>query len=156
MISFLHSTTIKYLHESYMMRYLFSVFFIYALICLYSCSEIIDTEIKQETLNAYFRTKWKEYCPQRGLVGGIERGITAEGDDKIVRIRHCILDERGWIDRIDYYDYSNCRGPYCINLKLYFSYYVEEWKYKICVYKWIEGEEYWEKEEPCQTLIVEL
>ena len=138
------------------MRYLFSVFLKCLLICLYSCSGEIQTENKLVIIDAYYDDKRKEYCPLPGLVGGIERGPTAEGDDKVILIRQCFINDKGWLTKVVYYDFNNCRSPNCAYVKLYYNYYEEGLKYKVCTFFWNKEKEYWEKEEPCKIFKIEL
>lgn len=125
-------------------------------ICLYSCSGEIKTENKQMLLDNHYKEKIKEYCPLPGLVGGVERGLTNAGNDGIVKIIHCKLDSRGWLSRIDYYDYNNCLTDSCNNFRLYYSYYDEGAKYKVCEWYYDEYYEHWLKGNPCFVFYVDV
>jgi len=114
------------------------------------CSNEIKTEDKQISINKIHEERITDICPNPGLVGGEEVGPNTH----YIRIHQCFLNEKGWIERIDYYVYNPCRGPHCINAKVYYTYYKES--YKTCHWSWDDYDQTYIISGPCNFYVFEF
>ena len=120
------------------------------LICLSGCSENIKTENTEILIDNIHKERLYDICPDRGLLGGVEYG----GNGDLVSIRHCLLNESGWLRRVDFYSYIPCRGLYCVRVKSYYTYWESGWK--VCHWSWDSFDEVYYISHPCQTFRYEF